>query len=279
MVTARAPSSHGAFADELRRQARRVVRVAGFGAVTAAMLPAYALREALLDDASRDRVRDRWIGAWSDALLRLYEVHVEASGCTPVAATRGRLVVANHRSTIDIAILLRAFGGHMVSRGDLARWPLLGAAARKVGTVFVDRADPFSGATAVRAMRDLLKRGHTVIVFAEGTTFPDDVVRPFHPGAFVAATHCDAEIVPVGLAYERGSGAAFLDESFGAHLARVSAAEPTRVVMRIGAPIVVEDNARSAKLRHRTHAAVQALVDEARAVCDASSGTSERRAT
>jgi 1-acyl-sn-glycerol-3-phosphate acyltransferase len=262
--------THGrSVGGDLRRRARQLVRVTGFGAVTAAMLPAYTLRDALLDDASRDPIRDRWIAAWSSALLRLFAVRVEADEPSAKTANRGRLVIANHRSTLDIAILLRAFGGHMVSRADLARWPLLGAAARKVGTVFVDRADPFSGATAVRGMRDLLKRGRTVIVFAEGTTFPDDVVRPFHPGAFVAATHCDAEIVPVGLAYPRDSGAAFVDESFGAHLARMSAAAPSRVVMRIGSSIVVDEKSRSVKLRDRTHAAVQALVDEARVRCDA----------
>ena len=253
---------------ELRRHARRFVRVAGFGAVTAAMLPAYALRDALLDTRSRDRVRDRWITVWAGALLGLFAVRVEVSGALPSPPRRGRLVVANHRSTIDIAVLLRAFGGHMVSRADLAGWPLLGAAARKVGTVFVDRADPFSGATAVRGMRELLKRGRTVIVFAEGTTFSGDVVRPFHPGAFVAATHTDAEVLPVGLAYERGSGAAFVNETFGAHLARMSAAAPTRVVMRVGTPIAVEERTRSARLRDHAHAAVQILVDEARARVD-----------
>ena len=56
--------------------------------------------------------------------------------------------------------------------------------------------------------------GQTVIVFPEGTTFAGDEVRPFHAGAFVAALRTGAEIVPVGLAYQRGSGAAFVDESF-----------------------------------------------------------------
>jgi 1-acyl-sn-glycerol-3-phosphate acyltransferase len=103
-------------------------------------------------------------------------------------------------------------------------------------------------------------------VFAEGTTFADDVVRPFHPGAFLAALKTDARILPVGLAYERGSGAAFVDESFPAHLARMSKAPPTRVVLRVGEPIPIAVKSRAADLRDRTHAAVQALVHEARAI-------------
>ena len=247
---------------------RRAARVAGFGAVTAAMLPAYALRDAVAPADARDELRDRWIAAWCSTLLRLFAVHVDVRGAAPSRHAQGRMVIANHRSTIDIAVLLRTFGGHMVSRGDLSKWPLIGAAARKVGTVFVDRADAMSGASAVRAMRDLLQRGQTVIVFAEGTTFADDVVRPFHGGAFVAAAGSGAEIVPVGIAYERGSGAAFVDESFPQHLSRMAAADPTRVVMNIGAPIVAADRVRSVRLREQTQAAVQALLDEARIMVD-----------
>ena len=176
--------------------------------------------------------------------------------------------MANHRSTIDIAVLLRTFGGRMVSRGDLSGWPLLGAAARSVGTIFVDRANAMSGANTIRMMRDALRDGDTVCLFPEGTTFAGDEVRPFHAGAFVAALRTGAEIVPVGIAYERGSGAAFVGEPFLAHLSRMAGAEPTRVVARVGAPFVVEERSKAADLRARTHAEVQRLVGEARAICE-----------
>jgi 1-acyl-sn-glycerol-3-phosphate acyltransferase len=156
----------------------------------------------------------------------------------------------------------------MVSRADLSRWPLVGVAARSVGTVFVDRSDAVSGANAVRTIRTLLARGSTVIVFPEGTTFPDDEVRPFHAGAFVAALRSGADVVPVGLAYQTGSGAAFVNESFGAHLSRMAAAEPSSVAMCVGEPIAIAAGARAADLRERAHAAVQRLVREARALVD-----------
>jgi 1-acyl-sn-glycerol-3-phosphate acyltransferase len=247
----------------LRVPLRRAARTAGFVAVTGAMLPAYAARDVFASDADRDRVRDRWLRRWSAALLDLFAIRVDASG-DAAGHGRGRLVVANHRSAIDIAILLRAFGGHMVSRADIGGWPVIGVAARKVGTVFVDRQSAFSGANAIRAIRTLLKEGRTVCIFPEGTTFADDDLRPFHVGAFVAALRTRAAVLPVGLAYEAGSGAAFFGESFLQHLARMAGAEPTRVAMCVGEPIVVEDRARAADVRDRAHAAVQALVTRAR---------------
>ena len=251
----------------VRRQVRRAGRIAGFGVLTGAMLPAFLAHERLAREPERDRVRERWVAAWCAGLLRLFGVRVLTHGAAPPPG-RGHLVVANHRSTADILVLLRAFGGHMVSRADIARWPLVGVAARAVGTVFVDRSDAVSGANAVRAIRDRLADGRTVIVFPEGTTFSGDEVRPFHAGAFVAALRSGADIIPVGLAYGAGSGAAFVDESFPQHLARMAAATPSDVVMCVGEPIAVGEKAKSAQLRDRAHAEVQRLVGEARRVVD-----------
>jgi 1-acyl-sn-glycerol-3-phosphate acyltransferase len=251
-----------------RESVRRAVRVAGFGAVTAGYAAPFVAIHARTAATERRALRDKWVGRWADALLRLFGVTVEVVGDARCSPERGRIVVANHRSTIDIAVLLRAFGGCVVSRADLSGWPIIGFAARSVGTLFVDRSDAASGASAVREMRARLDARDTIIVFAEGTTFADDVVRPFHAGAFLAALHSDAEIVPVGLAYERGSGAAFVNETFPQHLARMSAAEPTRVCVCVGAPFDVPPKSRAAALRDRAQADVQRLVDQARARVD-----------
>ncbi len=253
----------------VRGELRRATRIAGFGALTATMVPAFLASRRLIGEAATVRLRERYVGIWSGSLLSLFGVRVIERGPGESAPTRGRLVVANHRSTADILVLLHRFGGHMVSRADLAQWPLLGVAARTVGTVFVDRSDAVSGANAVRTIRALLARAETVIVFPEGTTFIGDEVRPFHAGAFVAALRSGADVVPVGLAYETGSGAAFVKESFGAHLARMAAARPSSLAMCVGSPIAVEEGARAALLRDRAQAEVQRIVHEARGLVDA----------
>jgi lyso-ornithine lipid O-acyltransferase len=255
-----------------RQRLRRGARIAGFGGVTATMLPAFLAREAVAAPTHRDAIRQRWVGAWCSAVLGMFGVEVLRSGPAPEPG-RGHLVVANHRSTADVLALLRAFGGLMVSRADLARWPLLGFGARAVGTLFVDRADAHSGAAVVRAIRSRLVEGSTVIVFPEGTTFAGDEVRSFHAGAFAAALRSGADVIPVGLAYSRGSGAQFVNESFGAHLSRMAGAAPSKVAMCVGAPLIAEDGGKAAPLRDRAHAEVQDLVYRARRMVDAASAT------
>ncbi len=250
-------------------RARQLLRAAGFVGVTGAMLPLYMTRDRLARSERRDEIRDRWVRRWSRLLLDLFGIRVTVLGDPSPPRGRGRLVVANHRSAIDVGVLLHTFGGRMVSRSDLSGWPLVGAAARSVGTVFVDRADAGSGASAIRSIRELLKAHQTVIIFPEGTTFPGDEVRPFQPGSFLAALRTESEVLPVGIAYERGSEATFFNETFTNHLGRMAAApKPTRVTLSIGSPILVERGTRSAPLAAEAHAAVQELVHRSRASVD-----------
>lgn len=255
----------------LRQSALRVLRVAGFVGVTGALLPAYALRDELAKNSpDRDAIRDRWTRRWADGLLRVFSIDIEQSGAGDhkVSRERGRLVVCNHRSAIDTGVLLRTFGGFMVSRGDLSGWPLVGAAARKAGTLFVEREDKHKAAGAIRVIREKLAQGHTVCIFPEGTTFDGDEVRPFYAGAFLAALHQSVDVVPAGLAYETGSGAAFLDETFTQHLSRMAGSERTRVALVVGEPYPVPAKAKAGALAEQAREKVQALVSLARAKVD-----------
>jgi lyso-ornithine lipid O-acyltransferase len=251
---------------------RRIARIGGFVAITSAMLPAFVIRKAIASPGQRDRVRDSWVRAWSGSLLRLFSIAIEVEGpeaaSDPSLSTKGRLVVANHRSAIDIAVLLRIFGGHMVSRADLSKWPLVGAAAHSVGTIFVDRLRTTSGVGAIREIQRHLEEGQTIILFPEGTTFEGDIVRPFHAGAFMAALLAGASVVPVGLAYPVGSQTAFVNEPFARHLSRMAGTRATRVAVRVGRAIRAARGVRASELSATSQNAVQSLVYAARVAVD-----------
>jgi 1-acyl-sn-glycerol-3-phosphate acyltransferase len=252
------------------QRGRQVTRASGFVGLTALMLPAFLARMKTTSDTDREVVRDAWVRSWARSLLRLFSIDVVLDGTVPPPTQgrgRGRLVVTNHRSAIDIGVVLATFGGTMVSRADLATWPVVGAAARAVGTVFVDRSSAKSGAATIRAIQKHLEDGTTINLFPEGTTFEGDVVRPFHGGAFVSAVRAEAEILPVGLAYPRASGAAFIDETFTSHLARMSKSTATRMVVAVGTPFVARKSDRATDVTKRAQSEVQALVERARALC------------
>src|SRR5262249_52158360 len=215
-----------------------------------------------------------WMARYGRGLLQLYGLRVTAHGPYVEArggrypardgSGRGRIFVMNHRSMLDIFVTLAYLEANIVSRADLSGWPVIGRAARRVGTLFVDRSSKQSGAAVINAIVHASLHGRGVMVYPEGTTFPGDEVRPFRAGAFLAAQRTGAEVVPVGIAYE-GDGASYRDEPFVNHLFRVTSAKRTRVGLVVGEPIPGPHPDVDA-LRALAHERVQALVHEARSL-------------
>jgi 1-acyl-sn-glycerol-3-phosphate acyltransferase len=241
--------------------ARGAVRLVGLGAATFAWLSAATLHEALIPASRRGPIFQRYLQRWGHSLVHRTGGRVFLTPGSVVPEHVGpRLVVANHRSPFDIGIMLSLFGGHALSRADLASWPVLGVAAQRAGTIFVDRAKADSGAAAIRAIRKKLMQKASILVFPEGSTFAGDVVQPFKPGAFTALRNLNAQIVPVGLAYD--PGAEFVNESFVNHVLRVAERPQTRCVVAIGQALPA--NARPQELADQLHGLVQELVTQAR---------------
>jgi 1-acyl-sn-glycerol-3-phosphate acyltransferase len=213
---------------------------------------------------AQEQIFERYMRRWTAGLLRMFAVELRIVGELPPPPSGARMVISNHRSALDIGMLLTHFGGSVLSRADLQDWPLLGLAAIKAQTIFVDRDSKHSGAQAIRAIREQLQRGRTVSVFPEGTTFAGDEVRPFNAGAFAAARKLDVEYVPVGIAYP--AGCEFVESSFVEHVAAVAKRPRTPAAMAVGAPLRIDGRAN--EVADRLHAEVQALVNRARAALD-----------
>jgi 1-acyl-sn-glycerol-3-phosphate acyltransferase len=251
-----AASHHSALGGPLRSGARAAAMITFTAGITQTAL----LRLRFCSQGERPTVAQRWVQRWASGLLRLFGVEQHWGSALPPAPERARLIVANHRSPIDIILMLQHFRGSVLARHDLAHWPVMGRAAREGDTIFVDRKDPRSGVRAIREIRRRLQAGKTVIVFPEGTTFAGDEVRPFLGGAFAAVNGLDVEVLPVGIAYE--PGAEFVDEGFLAHLSRAAQRPKTRVALCAGEPHPADGD--RAGLARTMRAQVQALVHAAR---------------
>jgi 1-acyl-sn-glycerol-3-phosphate acyltransferase len=255
-------------AASLSAKLRVPFRAVGMVGWTSAMLAAVESHKLvdrkLAEGHAQERIFDRYMRTWTAGLLRMMAVDLQIVGQLPARTSGPRMVISNHRSALDIGILLTHFGGSILSRADLESWPLLGLAAQKAQTIFVDRESTQSGAQAIRAIREQLQRGRTISVFPEGTTFAGDEVRPFNAGAFAATRKLGVEYVPVGVAYP--PGCEFVEPSFLDHVTAVAKRPRTPVVLAIGAPFQLE--ARAQTVADRLHAEVQALVVRARAELD-----------
>ena len=241
---------------------RAVLRTGGFLGLSAATLAAYEAQRALSSTDSHSELLARYRDRFTDGVLRIFGTELLVNGDADL--NDGALVVANHQSALDIGVMLSVFRGVLVSRHDVAEWPLLGRLAKHGHTIFVDREDRRSGAAALREIRRRVKEQRVVVAFPEGRTFPGDSVHEFHPGTFAAVSSLGVPIIPVGLAYS--PAVPYGKESFAEHMAKVAARPVTRIAVRIGGPLPEGLDARLAAEAAR--ARVETLVRGARTALD-----------
>ena len=229
-------------------------------AMTGAMYGAARLRMRVANEKDRAAIWDRRFQVWARRTSGLLGVRPRFVGSPPEPTTGPRMVVANHRTAADIPLLFGMFGGRILSRADVAQWPLVGHLAAQAGTLFVDRSDGSSGAAAIRMIRRALRDGNTVILFPEGGTFPGDEVRPFFAGAFAAARGTGASVTCVGFAYPEGLE--WWKQTPLDHFRVLTAAPRIPVGIAVGSPRALAGKADAEAERLRDE--VQALVQTAR---------------
>jgi 1-acyl-sn-glycerol-3-phosphate acyltransferase len=215
--------------------ARLVARGAAMTGWTAGLIAAAGIGERLVAPDRHPSMTDRAIRRWARGTLAINRIETRvADPLPPRREGLARLVVCNHRSALDIPVLLAHFGGAMLSRHDVEDWPILGTGAKKANCIFVDRENPQSGARAIRAIRQRLVAGGTVNVFPEGTTYAGDEIREFSRGPLVAARGLEVELLPVALAYPEGTE--FTEDEFGDHVANFTSRGRIRVGIAVGKP-------------------------------------------
>lgn len=139
------------------------------------------------------------IMAWAQELLALIAIKVDVKGTPPTGGPM--LLMANHISWLDIALLLAACPCRFVAKSEIARWPVLGLLTRAAGTLFIARDSPRDALRVVHHMAEELNAGAVLAVFPEGTTSNGLQLLPFHANLFQAAVSAQVDVQPVALRF------------------------------------------------------------------------------
>lgn len=165
------------------------------------VLGTLSLTSAIVD--RHGRFAHRCARCWSWLILATTGVRVAATGRERLDPRAAYVFVSNHQSIYDIPIVFASlpFQLRIIAKASLGRFPFLGWHLRWTGHLLVDRARP--GPTTLRRVSDLMGRGHSLIVFPEGTRSVDGRVAPFKRGVFLLAIEAGLPIVPVAVLHSR----------------------------------------------------------------------------
>lgn len=146
--------------------------------------------------------REAMVMLWSAQLLERLGVRLEVQG--QVHASGPLLLVANHISWVDIAVIHATCFCRFVSKADVHHWPVIGFLATQVGTLFIERQSRRDAMRVVHQMAASLQAGDVLAIFPEGTTSDGAGLLPFHGNLLQAAIAADTPVQPVAISFVDG---------------------------------------------------------------------------
>jgi 1-acyl-sn-glycerol-3-phosphate acyltransferase len=148
----------------------------------------------------RDRIAHKLPKRFSKTFMKLTGSKISVAGLDLIPV--GPVVfIANHESGIDIPVLLGAidkpFG--FVSKIEVKKIPIISSWLKAINCVLIDRKNTKQALHSLQEGVRLLKEGHSLLIFPEGTRSKGGDVRPFKVGGIRLAQDAGVPIVPISI--------------------------------------------------------------------------------
>jgi 1-acyl-sn-glycerol-3-phosphate acyltransferase len=197
-----------------------------------------------------------------------------------VARERGVLLISNHISWLDIAVLSAVAPVSFVAKQEVASWPFVSWLAKLQRSVFVDRNRRTEVTAKTNEILSRLEAGDHVVLFAEGTSSDGNSVMPFKTSLFAAAKPTGGEAQgaqvcaqTLALTYTKVHGlplcrrgrplvAWYGDMDLASHAWRLLGLGPLDAHIRIGPPVPLDDFADRKALARYAEAQIRKDVSE-----------------
>lgn len=147
------------------------------------------------------------------------------------------LYLSNHRSYIDPLAKFNHFNAFVLAKSEVRSWPLIGYGCSISGVHFVKREEKTSRANARETIADVIKSGHSILIYPEGTTTDLPQTLPFKPSVFQMAAAHEVKIIPIAIEYKDPKDAWIGDDTFVRHFFQTFAKRELVCAIHYGPPM------------------------------------------
>ncbi|QFT89297.1 1-acyl-sn-glycerol-3-phosphate acyltransferase [Bacillus sp. THAF10] len=130
------------------------------------------------------------------------------------------LFVSNHQGNFDVPLLIgfieKPFG--FISKVEVKKIPFIPTWMEAMNCVFIDRKDRRKAVQSIRDGIATLKKGHSLVIFPEGTRSKGNEMGEFKKGGLRLATDSKVPVVPITI---NGSYIIMEESKFGFQAANV----------------------------------------------------------
>ena len=153
------------------------------------------------DELKGYQMLDKLVKPFCKGILILGGIKLTIKGRENIPQEGNVLFVGNHQSMLDIVTMLLAVNRPMgfVAKESLAKIRLIRAWIECIGSVFIARGESRKALQAIINSAKIVKSGHSLMIYPEGTRSKDGSLGEFKPGSLKIASRGEAAIVPVAV--------------------------------------------------------------------------------
>lgn len=146
----------------------------------------------------KDEIIHRMPKYWSKTIMKMTGSKIEVEG--QELLPKGPVVfISNHEGNFDIPTLLgyidKPFG--FISKIEVKKVPIISSWMEVINCVFLDRKDRRQAIRSIREGTEILRKGHSLVIFPEGTRSKGGEMKEFKSGSFRLAKDAEVPIVPI----------------------------------------------------------------------------------
>lgn len=132
-------------------------------------------------------------------LMKISGAKLTVTGKENIPLNEPILYVGNHQSNLDVPLLLlttpQTTG--FVAKKEMEKIPLISYWMKEKHCLFLDRKDARAALKTIREGIELLKEGHSLALFPEGTRSNGEKMGKFRDGGLRMALKSGAKVIPV----------------------------------------------------------------------------------
>lgn len=147
----------------------------------------------------KEQYVDKVTSNWAIKQVKISGAKIKVFGSENIPKDIPVVFMSNHQGNFDIALFMSFINkpkGY-VAKIEMKKIPLLRTWMEFIHCVFMDRSSLRKSAEAIINGVKILKEGHSLVIFPEGTRSKGDKLGDFKAGSFKLATKAKAPIVPV----------------------------------------------------------------------------------
>jgi len=136
---------------------------------------------------------------WSWVFSQLTFIRYKFYGRENFKKGQSFIYVSNHTSFLDLPGIRMIIPGQFrpLAKKELLKIPVFGWIAQ-AATIIVDRSSHDSRKKSIDKLKEFLRQGISILIFAEGTqNRTKEVLQPFHDGAFRIAVDTQQPLLPM----------------------------------------------------------------------------------